>query len=147
MRVATTPSKANSSSRPDRSPHTGAATCLPRWMRYAMSIAKRQLKLAQMGEEREFLNRAQRPPHVAPYGASRRQSADAIARQLDTLPYCSTFRGTTNDAVIEFSYLLTQFFAEDGLTPAFSPLADQTMWRSPYAWRAKTTNCAAHRGA
>ena len=117
-----------------------------------MSIAKRQLKLAQMGEEREFLNRAQRPPHVAPYGASRRQSADAltivtqaegvritdvdehtvidavgglwnvnlgfccqpikdaIARQLDTLPYCSTFRGTTNDAVIEFSYLLTQFF-------------------------------------
>ena len=126
-----------------------------------MSIAKRQLKLAQMGEDREFLNRAQRPPHVAPYGASRRQSADAltivtqaegvritdvdghtvidavgglwnvnlgfccqpikdaIARQLDTLPYCSNFRGTTNDAVIEFSYLLTQFFAEDGLTPAF----------------------------
>ena len=126
-----------------------------------MSIAKRQLKLGRMGEDREFLNRAQRPPHVAPYGASRRQSADAltivtqaegvritdvdghtvidavgglwnvnlgfccqpikdaIARQLDTLPYCSNFRGTTNDAVIEFSYLLTQFFAEDGLTPAF----------------------------
>ena len=44
---------------------------------------------------------------------------DAIARQLDTLPYYSTFRGTSNDAVIELSYLLSQFFAEDGLTRAF----------------------------
>ena len=44
---------------------------------------------------------------------------DAIARQLDTLPYYSTFGGTSNDAVIELSYLLSQFFAEDGLTRAF----------------------------
>ena len=44
---------------------------------------------------------------------------DAIARQLDTLPYYSTFRGTSNDAVIELSYLLSKFFAEDGLTRAF----------------------------
>ncbi|MEP5154756.1 aminotransferase class III-fold pyridoxal phosphate-dependent enzyme [Planktotalea sp.] len=44
---------------------------------------------------------------------------DAIAAQLDTLPYYSTFRGTSNDAVIELSYELSQFFAPDGLSRAF----------------------------
>ena len=44
---------------------------------------------------------------------------DAIAAQLDTLPYYSTFRGTTNDAAIELSYELGQFFAPDGLSRAF----------------------------
>ncbi len=44
---------------------------------------------------------------------------DAITAQLDVLPYYSTFRGTSNDAVIELSYLLKEFFAEDGLTRAF----------------------------
>lgn len=44
---------------------------------------------------------------------------DAIAAQLDTLPYYSTFRGTSNDAVIELSYELRQFFAPDGLSRAF----------------------------
>lgn len=44
---------------------------------------------------------------------------EAIARQLDVLPYYSTFRGTSNDAVIELSYQLKGFFAEDGLTRAF----------------------------
>ncbi|WP_370227912.1 aminotransferase class III-fold pyridoxal phosphate-dependent enzyme [Cognatishimia sp.] len=44
---------------------------------------------------------------------------DAIAKQLDTLPYYSTFRGTTNDAAIELSYELSEFFAPDGLTRAF----------------------------
>ena len=44
---------------------------------------------------------------------------DAIASQLDTLPYYSTFRGTSNDAVIELSYELAQFFAPDGLSRAF----------------------------
>ncbi len=43
----------------------------------------------------------------------------AIAEQLETLPYYSTFRGTTNDAVIELSYELSQFFAPDGLSTAF----------------------------
>ncbi|NIZ13161.1 aspartate aminotransferase family protein [Phaeobacter sp. HF9A] len=43
----------------------------------------------------------------------------AIAAQLDKLPYYSTFRGTTNDAVIELSYMLQEFFAPDGLTRAF----------------------------
>ncbi len=44
---------------------------------------------------------------------------EAIARQLDVLPYYSTFRGTTNDALIELSYMLREFFAPDGLTRAF----------------------------
>ncbi|MEL7098349.1 MAG: aminotransferase class III-fold pyridoxal phosphate-dependent enzyme [Pseudomonadota bacterium] len=44
---------------------------------------------------------------------------DAIAGQLDALPYYSTFRGTSNDKAIELSYLLREFFAPDGLTRAF----------------------------
>ncbi len=43
----------------------------------------------------------------------------AIAAQLEQLPYYSTFRGTSNDAVIELSYELAEFFAPDGLTRAF----------------------------
>ena len=43
----------------------------------------------------------------------------AIADQLDRLPYYSTFRGTSNDAVIELSEALRDFFAPDGLTRAF----------------------------
>ena len=44
---------------------------------------------------------------------------EAIARQLDQLPYYSTFRGTSNDAAIELAYELGQFFAPDGLSRAF----------------------------
>ena len=44
---------------------------------------------------------------------------DAIMAQLDSLPYYSTFRGTTNDAAIELSYLLKEFFAPDGLSRSF----------------------------
>lgn len=43
----------------------------------------------------------------------------AIASQLDVLPYYSTFRGTSNDQVIELSYMLSEFFAPDGLSRAF----------------------------
>ncbi len=43
----------------------------------------------------------------------------AISGQLDQLPYYSTFRGTSNDAVIELSYELARFFAPDGLSRAF----------------------------
>ena len=43
----------------------------------------------------------------------------AIARQLDELPYYSTFRGTTNDKIIELSYLLCEFFSEEGIERAF----------------------------
>jgi adenosylmethionine-8-amino-7-oxononanoate aminotransferase len=44
---------------------------------------------------------------------------EAIAGQLDKLPYYSIFRGTTNDVAIELSWMLQQFFAADGLTRAF----------------------------
>ncbi|WP_406647752.1 aspartate aminotransferase family protein [Aliisedimentitalea scapharcae] len=44
---------------------------------------------------------------------------DAIAAQLDALPYYSIFRGTTNDKVIQLSEELRTFFEPDGLTRAF----------------------------
>nr|WP_319386546.1 aspartate aminotransferase family protein [uncultured Roseibium sp.] len=43
----------------------------------------------------------------------------AISEQLDKLPYYSIFRGTTNDAVIELSMMLKEFFEPDGLSRAF----------------------------
>ncbi|WP_281927813.1 aminotransferase class III-fold pyridoxal phosphate-dependent enzyme [Roseibium album] len=43
----------------------------------------------------------------------------AISDQLDKLPYYSIFRGTTNDAVIELSTMLRDFFEPDGLSRAF----------------------------
>ena len=44
---------------------------------------------------------------------------DAIAAQLDKLPYYSIFRGTSNDPVIELAETLREFFAPDGLSRAF----------------------------
>ncbi len=44
---------------------------------------------------------------------------DAIAAQLDVLPYYSTFRGTSNDQVIQLAEELRDFFAPDGLTRSF----------------------------
>ena len=44
---------------------------------------------------------------------------EAITQQLDQLPYYSIFRGTTNDAAIELSYVLAQFFEADGLCRSF----------------------------
>jgi hypothetical protein len=44
---------------------------------------------------------------------------EAIAAQLDRLPYYSTFRGTSNDCVIELAEELRSFFEPDGLTRAF----------------------------
>ncbi len=44
---------------------------------------------------------------------------DAIAAQLDRLPYYSTFRGTSNDCVIELAEVLRDFFAPDGMVRAF----------------------------
>lgn len=44
---------------------------------------------------------------------------EAITKQLDALPYYSTFRGTSNDAVINLSYELAEFFKPDGMARAF----------------------------
>jgi adenosylmethionine-8-amino-7-oxononanoate aminotransferase len=52
-------------------------------------------------------------------GLSCQPVKDAIAAQLERLPYYSIFRGTTNDAVIELAEELRLFFEPDGLTRAF----------------------------
>ncbi len=44
---------------------------------------------------------------------------DAINEQLDTLPYYSTFRGTSNAPAVELSVALTEWFKPDGLVRAF----------------------------
>jgi adenosylmethionine-8-amino-7-oxononanoate aminotransferase len=44
---------------------------------------------------------------------------DAIAAQLERMPYYSTFRGTSNDAAIELSYMLADFFKPDGMARSF----------------------------
>jgi len=44
---------------------------------------------------------------------------EAITNQLNALPYYSTFRGTSNDAIIELSWMLREFFKPDGLSRAF----------------------------
>lgn len=43
----------------------------------------------------------------------------AIAEQLERLPYYSAFFGTSNDAAIELSYSLREFFAPDGMVRSF----------------------------
>ncbi len=43
----------------------------------------------------------------------------AIAAQLDRLPYYSAFAGTSNDAAIELSYTLAEWFAWEGMGRAF----------------------------
>ena len=52
-------------------------------------------------------------------GYSCKPVKDAITAQLDRLPYYSTFRGTSNDCVIELAEELRRFFGPDGLTRAF----------------------------
>ena len=44
---------------------------------------------------------------------------DAIAAQLEALPYYSTYRGTSNDKAIELAYLLADFFGPDGMARSF----------------------------
>jgi putrescine---pyruvate transaminase len=44
---------------------------------------------------------------------------DAIAAQLNQLPYYSIFRGTSNDTVIHLAEELRKFFEPDGLSRAF----------------------------
>ncbi|GGF27926.1 aspartate aminotransferase family protein [Youhaiella tibetensis] len=44
---------------------------------------------------------------------------DAIAAQLDVLPYYSGFRGTSTPTSIELAYELAQFFAPEGIERAF----------------------------
>lgn len=43
----------------------------------------------------------------------------AISKQLEKLPYYSAFAGTSNDAAIELSWMLRNFFADEGMVRAF----------------------------
>jgi adenosylmethionine-8-amino-7-oxononanoate aminotransferase len=52
-------------------------------------------------------------------GFSNEAVKDAIKSQLDDLPYYATFRGTSNDQVIDLSYMLAEFFEPDGLSRSF----------------------------
>lgn len=44
---------------------------------------------------------------------------EAISNQLNQLPYYSSFVGTSNDAAIELSWMLREFFAPEGMGRAF----------------------------
>ena len=52
-------------------------------------------------------------------GFSNQVIKDAISEQLATMPYYSTFRGTSHPAAIELSVALREFFAPEGMTRAF----------------------------
>ena len=52
-------------------------------------------------------------------GFSCKPVKDAITAQLDRLPFYSTFRGTTNDAAVELSWMLRHFFGPDGMARCF----------------------------
>ncbi|QFT61446.1 aminotransferase class III-fold pyridoxal phosphate-dependent enzyme [Roseivivax sp. THAF30] len=52
-------------------------------------------------------------------GYSNQKVKDAIAAQLQDLPYYSAFAGTTNPSAIEASHAVCEFFAEDGMARAF----------------------------
>ena len=52
-------------------------------------------------------------------GFSNTKIKEAIRTQLDTLPYYSSFRGTSNTAAVELSVVLRKWFEPDGLVRAF----------------------------
>ena len=52
-------------------------------------------------------------------GYSNDKVKEAIASQLQELPYYSAFFGTTNPTAIEASYMVREFFAEDGMARVF----------------------------
>ena len=52
-------------------------------------------------------------------GYSNDRVKEAIAKQLYDLPYYSAFAGTSNPPAIEASYMVREFFAEDGMARVF----------------------------
>ena len=52
-------------------------------------------------------------------GYSNNTVKDATAKQLYDLPYYSAFAGTSNPTAIEASYVVREFFAEDGMARVF----------------------------
>jgi adenosylmethionine-8-amino-7-oxononanoate aminotransferase len=52
-------------------------------------------------------------------GYSNQPIKDAIAKQLADLPFCSTFKGTTNDKLIELSHTLTEMLQPEEMARLF----------------------------
>ena len=52
-------------------------------------------------------------------GFSNQKIKDAIRDQLEEMPYYSSFRGTSNASAVELSYLLQDWFKDDGLVRSF----------------------------
>lgn len=52
-------------------------------------------------------------------GYSNQKIKTAMQQQLQTLPYYTSFSGTSHESAIELSYVLSEWFAEDGLSRAF----------------------------
>lgn len=52
-------------------------------------------------------------------GYSNQKIKDAMTAQLNEMPYYSTFRGTSNAAAVELSYVLRKWFEPDGMVRAF----------------------------
>ena len=71
---------------------------------------------------------------------------DAIAAQLDRLPYYSIFRGTSNDAVIELAEELRRFFEPDGLSRAFFTSGGGDSVETALRLARSTTRSGARRG-
>lgn len=64
----------------------------------------------------------------------------AIARQLDALPYYSSFRGTTSGPAIELAYELSEWFAPEGMVRSFftsggSDSVDTAMMLARQYWK------------
>ena len=72
---------------------------------------------------------------------------DAIAAQLDRLPYYSIFRGTSNDCVIELGDKLQEFFEPDGLTRAFYTSGGSDSVETALRLARQTTRCAVNMDA
>ena len=69
----------------------------------------------------------------------------AINDQLNTMPYCNTFRGITNDKAIELSYKLKEWFYADGMEKVFftqggSDSIDTAMRLVRQFWKVKGMN-------
>ena len=69
----------------------------------------------------------------------------AINNQLNTMPYCNTFRGITNDKAIELSYKLKEWFYADGMEKVFftqggSDSIDTAMRLVRQFWKVKGMN-------
>ena len=72
-------------------------------------------------------------------GYSNQPVKDAITNQLNALPYYSTFKGSSNDKVIELSYLLKEFFKPEGMARSFLLPVVPIVLKLPCDWPGNIT--------